>query len=135
MPRLISFAATLPQFLDGTKTVTRRVGWKFLTEGTILEAVEKAQGIPKGGTVTRIGLIRVVDVTSEPLSAITSADVIAEGFPGWTPGVFVEFFCSMNGGTADQIVTRIEFEHIDHTRGNVLNVQQKLFGPPEGDPE
>ena len=31
MARRISFALTIDAFLDGTKTVTRRTGWRFLT--------------------------------------------------------------------------------------------------------
>lgn len=40
MPRLMSFAKTVPQFRDGTKDVTRRDGWKHLRPGDVVEAVE-----------------------------------------------------------------------------------------------
>ena len=36
MPRNISFALTTPQFLDGSKDVTRRNGWLMLKTGDIL---------------------------------------------------------------------------------------------------
>lgn len=39
MPRNISFSLTEPQFLDGTKDVTRRMGWKSLQAGVELVAV------------------------------------------------------------------------------------------------
>ena len=44
MPRLMSFSMTTPQVRARTKTVTRRLGWRFLKPGVVLWAVEKAQG-------------------------------------------------------------------------------------------
>jgi hypothetical protein len=40
VPRLMSFAKTVRQFRDGTKTVTRRDGWEFLFPGDVVEGVE-----------------------------------------------------------------------------------------------
>lgn len=113
MPRNISFALTTGQFRDKTKTVTRRVGWKFLKPGTILMGCEKVQGIKKGGLV-RLGLIEVVDVRREKLSLIDQDDVIKEGFPEMKPWDFIKMFVQhMNpsGGT-QAIVTRIEFKYL-----------------------
>ncbi len=45
----ISFALTTKQFLDGSKTVTRRLGWANLKPGEILMACEKCMGLGPGG--------------------------------------------------------------------------------------
>ena len=112
MPRNMSFALTTEQFKDRTKTVTRRLGWKFLNPGDVVMGCEKCQGIKKG-ELKRLGLIRVVSVRNEPLRAITFDDVAREGFPGKGP----EWFCGMferHMGIAnwDVPVNRIEFEYI-----------------------
>jgi hypothetical protein len=123
MPRNISFMLTTPQFLDGSKDVTRRNGWAFLKAGDVLCGVEKSQGLGKGGKIKRLGMIRVKDVRREPLRAITDnlhygfTETVREGFPHphpkFYPSEFVEFFCkSHKGVTPDSTITRIEFEHI-----------------------
>lgn len=112
MPRNMSFAMTTPQFIDGTKDVTRRMGWWFLKPGDVVQGVEKAMGLRKGEKVKRLGPIRVVSVRRERLDAITQEDVVREGFPDWTPAQFVEFLCSKGGAKPDTIVNRIEFERI-----------------------
>jgi hypothetical protein len=48
MPRNISFALTTAQFLDGSKDVTRRIGWKNLNAGDVLCAVKKGMGLKPG---------------------------------------------------------------------------------------
>jgi hypothetical protein len=115
--RNISFALTTAQFLDGSKDVTRRMGWQFLRPGDTLMAVEKSQGLGKGGKIKRFGVILVVDVRREPLRALTDRDdgygfeeVRREGFPCCSPPMFVSFFCrSHKGCTPDSVVTRIAF--------------------------
>lgn len=109
--RHMSFSLTTPQMLAGTKTVTRRLGWATLQPGTMLQAVEKSQGLRKGEKVRRLGVIRVTDVRREPLHAIDDDDVWREGF-NMPAHEFVEMFCKHNGGDRNQVVTRIEFEHI-----------------------
>lgn len=42
MPRNISFSMTEPQFVDGSKDVTRRMGWKWLKPGDRIMGVRKA---------------------------------------------------------------------------------------------
>lgn len=112
--RNISFALTTPQFLDGSKDVTRRMGWENLKAGDMLCAVRKGMGLGPGGKVERFGPIRIVSVRREPLSAIDQADVDREGFKGvHTPKSFVDFFCrSHKECTPDSIVTRIEFQRV-----------------------
>lgn len=125
MPRNISFALTTPQFLDGTKDVTRRLGWLFLRAGDELMAVEKSQGLGKGGKIKRLGMIRIVSVRREPLSRLMTAAIkygyrecVREGFPpphdlSW-PKNFVDFFMASHRGCGfHTIITRIEFVRLE----------------------
>jgi hypothetical protein len=113
MPRNISFALTEPQFLDGTKDVTRRLGWLKLKPGDRLRAVRKAMGLKKGEKAHVLGEIEVVSVRREALSWITGEDVVREGFPDMTPIEFVAFFCASHRGcTPATIITRIEFRKV-----------------------
>jgi hypothetical protein len=113
--RNISFALTTSQFLAGTKTVTRRMGWKSLKPGTHLMAVEKGMGLRKGEKVKRLGEIEVVKVSRERLKWIGPSDVCWEGFMGSTPAQFIQFFCEANGCKPSDWVTRIEFKRIGGT--------------------
>ena len=115
MPRNISFALTTPQFIAKTKTVTRRFGWSFLTNGTVLCGVEKAMGLKKGEQIKKLGLIEVVSIRSEPLNLITDEDVIKEGFPEWTANDFVEFLVRHYRIAPDKLVNRIEFKYLEVT--------------------
>lgn len=118
--RNISFSLTTPQFLAGTKDVTRRMGWTFLKVGDEICAIEKGQGLGKGGKVKRLGVIRVVNVRREPLNQICAdltygySECRREGFPPphheSDPGNFVEFFCDTHRGCyPNKVITRIEF--------------------------
>ena len=49
--RNISFSMTTEQVRRREKTVTRRLGWSDLKPGTILQAVEKAQGLDRKSVV------------------------------------------------------------------------------------
>jgi hypothetical protein len=118
--RLMSFALTTDQVRSQKKTVTRRRGWKQIAPGTLLQPVEKAQGLKKGESVKKIGApIRVVSVRVEPLSAITAdidyglAETTREGFGWMFPQEFVEMYTRHNGGTPAQLVTRIEFAYTE----------------------
>lgn len=117
--RNMSFSMTTEAFRDGSKTVTRRLGWADLKPGDILMGVEKAQGLKRGEKVKRIHPMRILDVTMEPLDEILFApfrqshdEVIREGFPDMTPSEFVEMFCQHNKCTPETTVQRIEFEHL-----------------------
>lgn len=114
MPRNISFALTTPQFLDGSKDVTRRMGWLHLKAGDTLCAVKKGMGLKPGEKIERFGMIRVMNVRRERLDSITAPDVRREGFPGMTPSEFVTFFCrSHKDCTPASEVTRIEFVRLE----------------------
>ena len=135
---------TTPQFLDGSKDVTRRNGWAFLKEGDILCGVEKSQGLGRGGKIKRLGMIRVKNVRREPLRRMTDdldygfSETIREGFPQpsgkYWPTVFVDFFCKSHKGiTPDSIITRIEFEHIANpSRTRWAAMKSKENWPPRG---
>lgn len=119
MPRNISFALTTKQFRDRTKTVTRRLGWKFLKAGDVLCGCVKCMGLKTGESIEQLGLIRVVSVRRESLSDMISnrsyglSEAEKEGFPNFCGPTFVAMFCDHMGGHVDQFVTRIEFEYLD----------------------
>lgn len=103
--RNISFALTTEQVKARTKTVTRRIGWRTLKAGTLLQPVVKAQGLKKGEHVIKIGgPIRVVTVGRESLTMLVDdyrsvynygrGEVDREGFPGRPVEEFVDFFCA-----------------------------------------
>jgi hypothetical protein len=113
--RHISFALTTPQIRARSKTVTRRLGWRNLQPGTLLQGCVKCQGLKKGERVEKLCVIRVVAARIEPLNAITQEDVVREGFPGMSPAEFVQMFCKHNGCTPGTAITRIEFTYKEET--------------------
>lgn len=124
--RNISFSLTERQFLDGSKTVTRRLGWKFLKPGDRLMGCRKCMGLKPGEQIVRLGEIEVVSVRQEPLNRMSRyseianreigygmTEAIAEGFEDLTGDQFVTMFCKhMNVRRPDTIVTRIQFRHV-----------------------
>lgn len=108
----MSFAATIPQIQNQTKTVTRRIGWRSLKVGDQLKAVEKAMGLKKGEKQKVLAIIEVVDVRLEPLTSCTDEDAAAEGFPEMSGDEFVAFFCKTMRCDRYQIVNRIEFKYV-----------------------
>lgn len=125
MPRNMSFALTTEQVRYKVKTVTRRLGWKNLKVGDIVQPVVKCMGLKKGEKVEKIGgPIKVVSVRREPLNAILDEndasygwnETIKEGFQRTfyeRPYEFVKFFCSThNGCDGDTEITRIEFRYL-----------------------
>ncbi len=117
--RAISFALTERQFLDGSKDVTRRLGWKFLKPGDRLIAARKCMGLGKGGKRHDLGVIEVVSVRREALDRMLYGtdygfnECEREGFPIWTPGKFIDFFCMSHKGCKPwSMVTRIEFRRL-----------------------
>lgn len=113
MPRNMSFAMTKEQIRTRTKTQTRRFGWWFLKPGDILNGVEKGMGLKKGEKIVRLCQIRVVRVQTEPLNAISQEDVIAEGFPDWTPEQFVQMLVDHYKIEPDKICNVITFEYLE----------------------
>ena len=112
MTRNMSFMLTTQQIIDETKTVTRRLGWRFLNVGDELWAVEKAMGFKKGEKIKRLKKIRIIGKRYEPLKAIDKPDCILEGLPDMTPDNFVKMFCSHMNCEPERQITRIKFEYI-----------------------
>jgi len=109
----MSFALTERQLLDGTKTVTRRLGWAFLAPGDKLLAVRKCMGLKKGEKQHALGTIRVKSVRRESLDwAVAPGEAAREGFPEMTGAQFVLFFCEHMKCGPLRLVTRIEFERV-----------------------
>jgi hypothetical protein len=118
MSRLLSVSLTEAQVLARTKTVTRRLGWRFLSVGDHLTLVRKSMGRkrPNGSVepLIRLAEVEVVEVRREALCAITSDDVVREGFPEWEndPALFVDFFCESMGCARDTEVTVITWRYL-----------------------
>lgn len=118
--RNMSFALTTKQILDGSKTVTRRVGWDFLQPGDVVQAIEKGQGLKKGEHVKKLAVIKVESVTGEWMSCFrerpdAQAECVREGFPEMSPQDFYAFFRGSHADlSADDLrVQRIEFSFVD----------------------
>ena len=117
MPRNMSFMLTTEQIRNKTKTVTRRLGWKSLKPGTILNACVKCQGLKKGEKIEKICQIRGVDVKRIYLWDITDTEVKKEGFPQMNVHDFVRMFKKEMKCPSTQEVTRIEFEYLAGDEG------------------
>lgn len=120
----MSFALTTDQIRAGTKIVTRRMGWRTLKPGTLIQPVKKGMGLKPGEKIERLrGPIRVTGVVFERLGRMADdieyglEECRREGFGEhpvycW-PSEFIRMFCGTHKGcTADSIVTRIEFEYV-----------------------
>lgn len=110
--RLMSFALTERQLLDGSKTVTRRTGWRNLQPGQRLRAVQKAMGLKKGEKARTLAIIEVLSVRREPLCAVTDEEARREGFPEMSGAEFAAFFASSMQVDSSVEVTRIEFRKV-----------------------
>ncbi len=108
----MAFSMTTPQFLDRSKTVTRRQAWLTLEAGDRLMAIEKGMGLKKGERQVLLGSIEILSVRREPINRITPKDVAMEGFPGWTCREFINFYCNGNRCLEDDLCTRIHFRRI-----------------------
>lgn len=122
MPRNMSFTLTTQQIKDRTKTVTRRLGWRFLKPGDLITACEKCQGIKKGEKVVKLATLRVVSQRREPLSALIhdtcygAYEMQREGFPDMVAREFIDMFRTANNCDYPVDVTRIEFEYVDESQ-------------------
>lgn len=124
MPRNISFALTTEQIRNRTKTVTRRLGWKNLKKGDILNACVKCMGLKKGEKPEKLCQIRVVAVRLERLSMMCERvyklygkeEAKKEGFPQMDGAGFVDMFCANMMCDSETKVTRIEFEYLEEAK-------------------
>jgi len=118
--RNMSFGLTVQAMRQGTKDVTRRMGWLNLKAGDMVQPVIKCMGLRPGGKVERFNAAVVVASTRrEPLSRMTDdqdygrEECNREGFPHLSPAEFVAMFCkSHKGCTPASEVTRIEFARV-----------------------
>lgn len=80
--RRMSFALTRTQLLDGSKDVTRRLGWANLKPGQRLLAVSKCMGLKPGEKADIYGEIEVVSVEREHLPLFRALAIeFQEGTP------------------------------------------------------
>lgn len=117
--RNMSHSLTTQAAIDMLKTVTRREGWWNLKPGECVQQVVKGMGLAKGEKVQKIHVVKVISATSERLfrllddEAYGKAEVIAEGFPHYTPLEFVKMFCeSRHSVTPQTMVNRIEYRYL-----------------------
>ncbi len=99
-----------------TKTVTRRLGWRFLKPGDRLTLCRKVMGRKPGEPLVRLAEVEIVGVRRERLDNITAGDIIREGFA--TPvgyvadrARFMDLFRDFGAGPATE-VTRIEWRYL-----------------------
>ena len=114
--RNMSFSITIDQIQNKSKTVTRRLGWKFLKPGDLVSPVVKGMGLQKGEKVQRIrGPLLIISVRREELNDMVDElnSVQKEGFPDLHPTAFVDMFCKHMRVYPDTVITRIEFEYTD----------------------
>lgn len=110
--RRMSFALTKEQILNQTKTVTRRLGWKDLKLGEIIQPIEKGMGLKKGEKQILLGCpIKIVSISVQRLYQITWEDLRKEGFPNMSQEMFIDMFCKANKCDRKKRVYRIEFEY------------------------
>jgi len=127
----MSFALTTQQYIDGTKSVTRRNGWKHIVIGKIYNGVNKVMGFKKGEKPVILGRHIVKSSRWEPLRRLLDepeygkAEVILEGFPNLTPQEFVQMYCKHNKCTPETLVHRIEFSRFSgHKSVNIVMVNK-----------
>lgn len=85
----------------------------MLKPGDRLTLCRKVMGRKKGEPLVRVAEVMVLSATREVLESITMEEVAREGFPGWDPDSFIEFFCRTHRGcTPYSTVTRIEWAYL-----------------------
>lgn len=117
--RNMSFALTTGPVLAQTKDVTRRLGWKHLKAGEIVQPVKKCMGLRPGEKIERIGPpVRALLHRREALNTMSMCpeygyrEVRREGFPNLSPAQFVEMFCDTHKACQPgSEITRIEFSY------------------------
>lgn len=118
----MAFSKSIIPMREFRKTVTRRYGQHNAKPAQIIQAVEKAQGIPKGEHVVPICEIQLLTPRWERADrmitdqAYGEREVILEGFPEMKPSEFVEMLCDMNKKRADELVHRLEFRFLLRSR-------------------
>ena len=126
MSRLMSVAYTEQAVRERRKTVTRRLGWRFLKPGDRLTLCRKVMGRKPDEPLERICEVEVVSVRREPLVAMTDDDVAREGigpfddrFDEWyesdgmpPSGSFISWYAQTFDVNPYDDVTRIEWRYL-----------------------
>lgn len=117
MSRLMSVSFTEGAVRARRKTVTRRLGWRFLQPGQHVTLCRKVMGRRAGEPLERIAEVEIVSVRREPLAAITAGDIIREGFAtaaGYRADRerFLSLFRDHMKAGPETIVTRIEWRYL-----------------------
>lgn len=110
--RLMSFAMTIEQMRNQTKTVTRRHTIRKLKAGDLILAVEKLRGVRREDRKS-IAVIQVVSVRREKLEAVTQDECRREGFPDKTPMEFIQLYIKGNSISPRLPLTEIECTRIE----------------------
>ena len=112
----MSVALTEDAVVERRKTVTRRVGWRFLKPGDTLTLCRKVQGRKPGDPLVRLAEVEVVSVRREGLGRILQygrLETAREGFPHMWPSDFIDFFTREMRCTPDTQITRIEWRYLE----------------------
>lgn len=119
----MSVSHTEQAVVERRKTVTRRLGWRFLKVGDTLTLCRKVMG-RQGAPLVRLAEVEVIDVRRERVWDITDDDIAREGVdPGkfdevWTdtgqptPEAWVAWFCDTMRVRPDELITRIEWRYL-----------------------
>lgn len=114
----MSFFMTSAQYRAGTKTVTRRLGWRSIKIGVVHKAVLKGQGLKRGEKIEVLGQFIPVSSRWEPLQRLLdepqygAEEMVREGFPGMSPAQFVSMLCKHYKCTPEKEFNRIEFVYV-----------------------
>lgn len=108
----MSVSLTEQAVIERRKTVTRRLGWRFLKAGDRLTLCRKVMGRKPDEPLVRLAEVEVVSVDFRPLYDIDDADVAREGFPDRNGMWFVQFFMDHMKCHPGTRVTRIEWRYL-----------------------
>jgi hypothetical protein len=116
--RRMSFPDTAPEVRERLQTVTRRLGWRFVKAGDVIQAVEFESNSSRSPRV--LGILRVRGVRVESLSRLVTDATYAEdelpreGRPCWSRDHFIATFLRRHRlKHANVDITRIEFDYVD----------------------
>lgn len=124
--RNMSFQKTIPQIEAELKDVTRRLNWRMLRAGMLVQAVDRCMGFKKGEHPVKLKVLLIQNTRWEPLNVITQAECVREGFPDMTPTQFIEMFREMNKCPVDQMVNRIEFSYVHQPVSKYFKVKVNI---------
>lgn len=66
----MSFALTTAQIMEGTKTVTRRLGWLHAKPGQLLRPVRKGMGLRPGERIDPLRAMSMLSLMSPPSACL-----------------------------------------------------------------